>query len=371
MQRDYYEVLGVARDASADEIKKAYKKAARKFHPDLNRDDPTAEDKFKEATEAYDVLRDDEKRRVYDQYGHEGLRGQGFDPNFTNVQDIFESLFGGSGFADFFGGGRGGGRGPRRGAHLEYPLTLDFMEAVHGCTKEVTIARRVNCDSCDGDGLKAGASRKTCTTCGGAGQVIQAQGFLRIRTTCPACRGQGSTVSADDQCTDCNGTGKQRETAEMELRVPAGSYAGLQIRHSGKGEAGDPGAPPGDLFVTIDVRPHELFKRDGDDIYVSMPVPYPVMCLGGEITVPTVHGEESFVVKRGTLSGHVELMRGKGVERIRARGSRGDHHLRLVVDVPASLSEEEEELLRKLADIQDVGVREKGFWQNLIGKFTG
>ncbi len=371
MARDYYEVLDVERDADAQAVKKAYKKAARKYHPDLNKDDPDAESKFKEATEAYDVLSSDEKRRIYDQFGHDGLKGRGFDPNFTNVQDIFESIFGG-GLADFFGGGRGGGRrGPRRGADLEYPLRLEFMEAVHGVSRTLTIPRRVGCETCDGSGLKGSAVPADCTTCGGAGQVIQAQGFLRIRTTCPTCRGQGKIVRPEDQCGDCAGSGKVRETAELEVHIPAGSYSGLQIRHTSQGEAGDPGAPPGDLYVTLDVGAHELFKRDGADIFVTVPVPYPVMCLGGEITIPTVHGEEGFSVRRGTASGHVEPLRGKGVERLKARGTRGDQHVRLVVDVPKSPSEEEEDLLRQLAEVQEVGVRESGFWQNLIGKITG
>jgi len=375
--RDYYEVLGVARDASTDAIKKAYKKAARKFHPDLNPDNPEAEASFKEASEAYDVLQDDEKRQVYDQYGHEGLKGRGFDPGFSNVnvQDIFESLFGGrggGGFGDFFGGGGGGGRrGPRRGADLEYLMRLDFMEAVHGSTQTISVPRRVNCDTCEGDGLKPGTKPSTCETCGGIGQVEQAQGFFRIRTTCPVCRGAGRNIDPSDRCEPCRGTGKQRETSELEINVPAGCYPGLKIRHPGKGEAGDPGAPSGDLYVTLDVEPHELFRRQDDDVYVTVPVPYPVMCLGGEIAVPTVHGEETITVKRGTPSGHEVLMRNKGVPDVRNPNRRGNHHVRLNVDVPTKLSEEEEELLRKLAEHHDVGVQEKGFWHNFLGKITG
>ena len=369
MPRDYYEVLGVERTASATEIKKAFKKAARKYHPDLNQE-PGAEEKFKEATEAYDVLSDDEKRRIYDQYGHEGLKGRGMGPDFThvNVQDIFESLFGG-GFADLFGGGRGP-RGPRRGADLEYPLSVGFMEAAHGATKTITVPRRVACDTCDGDGAKPGASATQCSTCGGAGQVIQAQGFLRIRTACPTCRGRGSFIAPGDRCEACSGAGKVRETSDMEIRIPAGSYSGLQIRHSGAGEAGEPGATPGDLYVTLQVEPHEVFKRDGADVYVTVKVPYPVMALGGDIVVPTVHGEEDLHVKRGTESGHVVVMRSKGVEQIRRRGAFGDQHVRLVVDVPTSMSDEEEELLRKLAEVLGTGVQERGFWKNLFDKIS-
>ena len=368
MPRDYYEVLGVPKDVDANALKKAYKKAARKYHPDLNQDDPSAEAKFKEAAEAFEVLSSDDKRRVYDQHGHEGLKGRGFDPNFTDLGDIFSAfsdLFGG-GFSDMFGGGRrrGGGRGLRRGADLEYPMMMTFMEAAHGITRTVQIPIHKHCDVCDGDGLKAGAERQPCGTCGGAGQVIQAQGFLRIRTVCPTCRGKGEMVEWSARHTASG------HSAEIEIRVPAGSYAGLQIRHPGRGEIGDPGAPAGDLFVTLNVEGHEVFKRDGAEVYVTVPVPYPLMCLGGEIKIPTVHGEESFDVPRATESGKVFLLRGKGIARLRSPSSNGDQHLRLVVDVPSRPSEEEEELLRKLADVQDVGVREKGFWQGLFQKLT-
>jgi molecular chaperone DnaJ len=374
LPRDYYDVLGVAKDADAPTIKKAFKKAARKHHPDLNQGDPSAEEKFKEASEAYDVLSTAEKRQVYDQYGHDGLRGRGFDPNFTDVGDIFSAfsdLFGG-GFADMFGGGRRGGRrGPRRGADLEMPVHLHFMEGAHGVTKTLSVPRHAHCDGCEGSGLADGAKPTTCQTCGGHGQVVQAQGFLRIRTVCPSCRGQGKSVSDADSCDECQGGGTMRETVEVEARIPAGAYSGLQIRHPGKGEIGEPGAPRGDLYLTLDVQSHEVFKRDGADVYVSVPVPYAVMCLGGDINIPTVHGEEELTVARGTPSGDVVVLRGRGVERLRARGTKGDQHVRLVVDVPQRPSEAEEELLRQLAEVQDVGVREKGFWTGLFDKFTG
>ncbi|MEM6928153.1 MAG: molecular chaperone DnaJ [Myxococcota bacterium] len=371
MARDYYEVLEVDRSASTAEIKKAFKVSARKYHPDLNKEEG-AEAKFKEASEAYDVLSNDEKRRIYDQFGHEGLKGRGMGPevNFTNMQDILESLFGGA-FGDFFGSGMGGRGGPRRGADLEYPMRLTFMEAAHGVTKTIEVPRRVTCATCDGDGLKPGASPTVCSTCGGRGQVISAQGFLRIRTTCPTCQGTGQIIAPSDRCETCGGTGKQREVSEMEIRVPAGAYRGLQIRHTEAGEAGDRGAPPGDLYVTLDVEPHPLFKRDGADVYVTVPVPYTIMALGGDIVVPTVHGEEELHVKRGTESGHVVLMRGKGVDQIRRRGARGDQHVRLVVEVPQDLSEEEEDLLRQLAEARGHGVQERGFWKNLIDRITG
>jgi molecular chaperone DnaJ len=370
LPRDYYEILEVERTASTEEIKRAYKKAAKKAHPDLNKDDPDAERKFKEVAEAYDVLSDDDKRRIYDQYGHAGLSSRGVAPDFTytNVQDIFEQIFGG-GFAEMFGGGQR--RGPRRGADLEYPLRIEFMEAAHGTTRKISVPRRVECATCKGRGLKEGAKARECATCRGQGQVIQAQGFLRIRTTCPSCRGQGSVVNAEDRCLSCAGAGRVRETKEMSLRIPAGSYTGLQIRETGAGEAGDPGAEPGDLYVTLEVMPHDVFKRDGADIYVTVPVPYEVMCLGGPISVPTVHGEETIELSRGTPNGHVTVLRGKGVDILRSRGSRGDQHVRLVVEVPTQLSEAQEELVRKLAELRGSGVHGKGFWQNLFEKFTG
>lgn len=373
MPRDYYEVLEVTRTSTSEEIKKAYKRVAKKVHPDLNRDDPDAEKKFKEATEAYDVLSDDDKRRIYDQYGHEGLRGRGVAPDFTytNVQDIFEQIFGG-GFGDLFGGARGGRKaGPRRGADLEYPLRLSFMEAALGTTKTISVPRRIACETCSGRGLKEGAKVTSCATCGGAGQVISSQGFLRIRTTCPSCRGQGNTVRPEDRCPTCAGAGKIRETKEMEIRIPAGSYSGLQIRHTGAGEAGDPGGESGDLYVTLEVESHEVFKRDGADVFVTIPVPYEVMCLGGAISVPTIYGEQTIDLPRGTQNGHVVVLRNKGLDQLRTRGQRGDQHVRLVVEVPTELSEGQEEIVRKLAELRGQGVHGKGFWQNLFGKFTG
>ncbi|MCO4746928.1 MAG: molecular chaperone DnaJ [Proteobacteria bacterium] len=372
MPRDYYEVLGVARDADGKVIKKAYRKLAMKHHPDRNPDNPEAEAKFKEASEAYEVLSSDEKRRVYDQYGHDGLKGRGFDPNFTDMGDIF-SAFSGM-FGDLFGGGgrgrgRGQSRGPRAGADLEYPLNLDFMEAAHGCSKEITVHRHAHCGGCSGSGLKPGATESGCETCGGQGQVIQAQGFLRIRTHCPACRGTGRHVDPADRCDDCSGSGRERATEELTVTIPAGVDRGMQLRLVGKGEVGDPGAPAGNLFVTIDVEPHSLFKREGVETVCTVPVPYPVMVLGGEITVPTIHGEEQLDVPRGTDSGKVFTLRGKGIPRVNGRGPAGDHHIQLVVDVPKKLSERAEELLRELAEEQGAegSVQDRGFWQKLFG----
>lgn len=363
MPRDYYEVLGVAREADAKDIKKAYRKLAMKFHPDRNPDNPEAESKFKEASEAYEVLSDDDKRRVYDQFGHDGLNQSGFESNFSDFSDIF------SAFGDIFGfGGRQQrGRRVRQGADLEVPLVLDFMEAALGTEKTIDVTRHVHCGTCDGDGLKGGAKPTSCSTCGGRGQVIQQQGFLRISTACPACRGKGKTVAASDRCSPCGGTGRTRETSTVKVKVPPGIERGMQIRYVGKGEVGDPGAPPGNLFITMDVQPHELFKREGAETYCQVSVPYPVMVLGGEITVPTVHGEVQLDVPSGTESGKVFTLRGKGLDSVRARRPRGDHHVQTVVAVPTSVSGDEKKLLKQLADLQGSEVAEKGLWGKLFG----
>jgi len=363
--RDFYEVLGVARDASAQEIKKAYRKLAMKHHPDRNPGDEAAEAKFKEASAAYEALSDAEKRKVYDQYGHEGLKGRGFDPNFTDIGDIFSHF--GDMFGDLFGGGGGGRRrGPRRGADLEVPVALDFMEAIEGATKEITVHRSAPCETCEGNGLKDGAEPTTCHVCKGRGQVVQQQGILAIRTTCPACRGAGQSVDPSDRCDDCHGNGRVRASDTLNVTVPAGVDNGMQLRLVGKGEAGDPGAPPGNLFVTIQVQPHSLFKRDGNDIYVKIPVPFPTMVLGGEINVPTVRGEEPLTVPKGTASGETFSLRGKGVDRVGGRGGRGSHHVQVVVDVPKTVTTEQEDLLRQLAELNGTDVRERGFWQKLF-----
>lgn len=369
MARDYYDVLGVAKDASGSDIKKAYRKLALKFHPDRNPDDPEAENRFKEASEAYEVLSNEEKRKVYDRFGHDGLRGSGYEPNFTDASDIFSAFADIFGFGDMFGGGRGGGRrrGPRRGADLEYPLRLTFLEAAHGVKREIEVTRHVHCETCEGNGLKSGRTPSQCTTCGGVGQVIQQQGFLQIRMGCPTCGGRGTMVSPDDTCDTCNGSGRKRSPEKMSVTVPPGVDTGMQLRLVGKGEVGDPGAPPGNLFVTIQVEPHEVFKRDGPHTFVTIPVPYPVMVLGGDITVPTIDGEISMTVPRGTESGKVFPMAKKGIVRVNGRGPRGDHHVQVVVDVPKSINAEEEELLRKLADHHDTQVQEKGFWRKLFG----
>lgn len=373
--RDYYEVLGVAKDADATTIKKAYRKKALKFHPDRNPDNPEAEAKFKEASEAYSVLSDEQKRATYDRFGHAGLRGAGQNPGFQDSDEIFRhfsDLFG-----DLFGFGGGGGRGGggrrgRQGSDLQYRLQVDFLEAIHGVSKEIEIPRAVHCEPCDGSGAKPGSTPQKCTTCNGMGEVIQQQMFLRMRTTCPACHGQGTVIV--DKCDSCNGNGRVRESHTLKVDVPAGVYSGLRLRLTGKGDEGTPGAPPGDLYVVLDVKEHDFFKRDGDDIYCTVPISYPKACLGATVKVPTVsnlEGEE-LEIPRGTPSGKVLTLRGKGAPRLGGRRGHGDHHVQVVVSVPTKLNAEEEELIRRLAGLQDEKVKgnEKGFLREFWDRIT-
>ena len=366
-KRDYYEVLGVARDAPQPEIKKAFRALAMKLHPDKNPGDKEAEARFKEVAEAYDCLSDDQKRQMYDRYGHDGLRGAGMNSGFQSSDEVF------SHFADMFGdlfglgGGRGGQRGPRRGADLEYPVSIEFLDAAHGCEREITFPKHISCEQCTGSGAKAGSQPQVCGTCRGAGEVTQqAQMFLRIRTACPTCGGRGKVVK--DPCGGCAGTGRTRTTEKLKVTIPAGVDDGMQLRLSGKGEVGEPGGPAGDLYVTIRVNEHEQFQRDGTNVILRRTIPYVLAALGGELVVPTVDGEETIAVEHGTPSGKVITLRQKGIAAINGRG-RGDQLVQLVVEVPKQLSAKEDELLRELAKAQGVKVRDRGFWQNVFKGF--
>jgi molecular chaperone DnaJ len=369
-KRDYYEVLGVPKDVDSAALKKAFRKLALKYHPDRNPDDPEAEAAFKEVAEAYEVLSDDQKRQVYDRFGHQGLSGGGFggpqnvDDILSQFGDIFGDLFG------FGGGGRrrgGGHRGPRRGPDLEFGMRLDFMEAVSGGQKEIEVPKHAVCEPCSGSGAAPGSEPVTCATCGGVGEVFQQQMFLRIRTTCPACRGRGKTIQ--NPCSGCSGRGRVRVTEKYTVTIPPGVDTGMHLRLSGKGEPGEPGAPAGDLYVSIQVEPHEFFKRDGLDVYCSVPVSYPQVCLGAEIKVPTVMGEASLKIPKGTPSGKVFTLRDEGIVSVNGRG-RGDQHVQVVVDVPKTLSAREEELIRELAGLQNEKVGGKGFWRDFLDKLT-
>lgn len=345
-KRDYYEVLGVQKDADAAELKKAYRRVAMKFHPDRNPDDPKAEEKFKEANEAYEVLSDDNKRAAYDRFGHAGVDGQGGmgggagGAGFGNFSDIFGDVFG-----DIFGGGGRSGRGgPARGSDLRYNLELSLEDAVKGTSVQIKVPTLVSCKTCDGSGAKAGSKPVTCTTCGGHGQVRMQQGFFSVQQTCPTCRGRGTIIS--DPCRSCNGQGRVEETKTLQVKVPAGVDTGDRIRLSGEGEAGTDGGPSGDLYVQVHVREHHIFKRDGADLYCEVPIDFVDAALGGELEVPTLDGRVKLKVPAETQTGKLFKLRGKGVTPVRGGGV-GDLLCRVVVETPVGLTSKQKDLLKE------------------------
>ena len=368
-KRDYYDVLGVSRTASADEIKKSYRRLAMKHHPDRNKDDTSAEGKFKEAKEAYEVLSNAEKRSTYDRFGHDGLSaqpggGQGF--GAEGFGDIFGDVFG-----DIFGGG-GRQRGAQvfRGADLGYELRLDLEKAVRGDSVTIEVPTQVACETCDGSGAKKGTDPVTCSTCGGAGQVRMQQGFFSIQQTCPACKGAGTTIG--DPCGDCHGRGRIRKTKTLAVKVPAGVDDGDRIRLSGEGEAGRNGGPPGDLYVEIRVNAHKLFARDGADLACEVPISIGTATLGGEVELPTLDGNVSLKVPAGTQSGKTFRLRGKGV--VTVRDSRtGDLFAKVLVETPVNLTSKQKDLLNKLEEsIQEGGEKHSpraGGWLDTVKRF--
>lgn len=343
-KRDYYEVLGVSRDASDRDIKKAYRRLAMKYHPDRNSDDKSAEDKFKEASEAYEVLSDAQKKAAYDQFGHAGVdpqSGHGGHGGAGGFGDIFGDVFG-----DIFGGGGGGRSRSRvqRGADLRYTLELDLEEAVKGVEKQIRIPTLVACKPCSGSGAKAGSQPATCGTCGGIGQVRMQQGFFSVQQTCPACHGEGKIIK--DPCTSCHGRGRTEETKTLSVKIPAGVDTGDRIRLSGEGEAGVHGGPAGDLFVQVSVREHSIFQRDGRNLYCEVPISFVDTALGGELEVPTLDGRVKLRVPAETQSGKLFRLRGKGVTPVRG-GPAGDLMCRVVVETPVNLSGRQKELLKE------------------------
>ncbi|RDE18983.1 molecular chaperone DnaJ [Motiliproteus coralliicola] len=349
-KRDYYEVLGVSRDSSDRDIKKAYRRLAMKYHPDRNPDDSAAEEKFKEANEAYEVLSDAQKKAAYDQYGHAGVdpnMGGGHGAGAGGFGDIFGDVFG-----DIFGGGGGGGRRSRvqRGADLRYNMELDLEEAVRGVEKQIRIPTQVACETCNGSGAKPGTSPKTCGTCGGMGQVRMQQGFFSVQQTCPACHGEGSIVS--DPCTDCHGRGRTEETKTLSVKIPPGVDTGDRIRLAGEGEAGSHGGPSGDLFVQVSVRQHPIFDRDGRNLYCEVPVSFVDAALGGEIEVPTLDGRVKLKVPAESQTGKMFRLRGRGVPPVRG-GATGDLMCRVVVETPVNLNSRQKELLREFQSTLD------------------
>ncbi len=344
MTRDYYEILAVSKTTSDGEIKKAYRKLAMKYHPDRNPDDKEAEALFKECTEAYEVLSDGQKRQIYDTYGHDGLKNSGysgpgnFEDVFSSFGDIFGDLFG-------FGGGRSQSRknGPVPGNDLRYDLSITFMEAVHGVSKEVQLTRRDTCWTCEGTGCRPGHARETCRSCNGRGQVIRSQGFFQVSSTCPQCHGEGEIVK--EPCNDCSGTGLVEKTKKVAIKIPAGVDRGAKMRLRGEGEGGRRGGATGDLYVVIYVEEHDFFQRQGDTIYCKLPVPMVKAALGGKVEVPTIHGKKKLTIPEGSQSGNIFHLSGEGVPQIRGRG-KGEMVVELQVLTPTGLCEEQKEILR-------------------------
>jgi len=352
-QRDYYEVLGVARDATPQQIKSAYRKLAIQHHPDKNPGDESAEEKFKEAAEAYSVLSDADKRARYDRFGHSGVGGSGgFDPSqFVDFADIFGGFGDLFGMGDLFGGGRRARRrrGPRRGSDLRYDLEISLEEAFAGSETRIRIPRAEPCTTCHGSGSRDGKAPEPCSGCSGTGQVMFRQGILTVARTCPSCGGVGETVR--DPCADCQGRGSVSRERTLGVRIPAGVDTGSQLRLVGEGEAGTLGGPAGDLYVVLHVRSDERFERDGNDLHTMAEVPYPLLVLGGELEVPTIDGTESLHVPPGTAVEEVLKIRGHGMPSVRT-GRRGDLLVHLRVRVPRKLDAERRDLLRRLLEIE-------------------
>jgi molecular chaperone DnaJ len=354
VKRDYYEVLGVQRGASDQEIKSAYRKLALQYHPDRNPNNPDAEEKFKEASEAYAILADAEKRGMYDRFGHAGVggvaAGGGFDATvFQDFSDIFGEFFG---FGDLFGGGRGGRRTrAQRGADLREDITIEFEEAVFGAEKKITYRKHEICDSCGGSGSAHGKAPTTCRSCGGRGQVRYQQGFFSIARTCPSCQGSGSVVS--DPCTKCKGEGRVVQQKTIDAKIPAGVEDGTRIRFSNVGEAGVHGGPPGDLYVVLHVKEHSFFERQGTDLYCMVPISFTQAALGTEIQVPTLEGEHTLKIPEGTQSGTSFKLRGKGVPVLNGHG-KGDLFIEVRLQTPTKLTKRQRELLQELQGLTQI-----------------
>ena len=374
-KRDYYEVLGVAKNASDEEIKKAYRKLAMKHHPDRNQGDTAvkAEENFKEAKEAYEMLSDAQKRAAYDQYGYAGVdpnRGMGGGEGYGGFAEAFGDIFG-----DMFSqgqarGGRGGGRQVYRGNDLSYAMEITLEEAAKGKDAQIRIPSWDNCDTCHGSGAKPGTSAKTCTTCAGQGSVQMRQGFFSVQQTCPHCRGTGKIIP--EPCTTCNGQGKVKQQKTLEVKIPAGIDDGMRIRSTGNGEPGTNGGPPGDLYIEIRTKKHDIFEREGDDLHCQVPVSFITAALGGEIEVPTLAGKAAIDIPEGTQAGKQFRLRGKGIKGIRASYP-GDLYCHIVVETPVKLTEYQRKLLRELEEsLQKGGGRHSPSgesWTDKLKKF--
>ncbi len=379
--KDYYDILGVSKTADDKEIKKAYRKLAMKYHPDKNPDDKEAEEKFKEINEAYEVLSDEEKRHIYDQYGADAVNGQGFGGagasgfgGFGGFEDIFADIFGSaSGFGGFSGFGGSSRRGPRPGADIKQSVTIDFKDAAFGKKIEIKVNRNEECENCHGSGCKPGTNKKTCSNCGGSGVVREVRqtpfGNMASQKTCPKCNGTGEEI--ESPCGKCSGSGSVRKTKTVEVNIPAGIDDGQVIRLSGQGEFGDKGAPRGDLYIVVNVLADKIFKRDGYDIYVDMPITFVQAALGDDVQVPTIDGDVKYSIPAGTQTGTVFRLKGKGVQRMNST-SRGDQYVKVIVEVPKKLSERQKELLREFADESGHKVKgnKKSFGQKVEDFFT-
>jgi molecular chaperone DnaJ len=354
-KRDYYEILGVAKTATPDEIKSAFRQLAKKWHPDRNPDKKAeSEEKFKEIAEAYSILSDEEKRQRYDQFGHAGVSGAsggGFEG--VSVEDILSQFFGGRGsvFDDLFGAQGGGG--PGQGASLRYDIEIDLDQAYRGVKKTIEIAREELCDTCNGSGAKAGTRAVRCSYCRGSGYATRSQGFFTMRTTCPRCGGRGEVI--ETPCQSCRGSGRIPKKVRLEVEIPSGIQDNTRIRIEGQGEPGQEGAPRGDLYVFVRVKEHDMFVRRDNDILLSIPIPFTMAALGGEVEVPTLEGKARLNIPHGTQSGKMLKMAGLGMPDVRGYG-KGDQLVRVVVEVPKKLSAEQEELLRKLAGLEKSSV---------------
>ncbi|HLS43081.1 MAG TPA: molecular chaperone DnaJ [Paenalcaligenes sp.] len=352
-KRDLYEVLGIAKNASKDEIRKAYRKMAMKYHPDRNPDSQEAETKFKEAKEAYEILYDDQKRQAYDQYGHAGVdpnagmggMGGGFGGGFGDLGDIF---------GEIFGGGRRAGGGPQvyRGSDLKYSLEISLEQAAQGFETEIRVPSWENCDVCDGSGAKPGTEPTTCSTCHGAGAVRMQQGFFSVQQTCPTCHGTGKEIK--EPCNSCHGVGRKRIDKTLEVKIPAGIDDGMRIRVAGNGEPGVNGGPPGDLYVEIHLKQHGIFERDGDDLHCSLTIPFTTAALGGEIEVPTLTGRGEITIPEGTQAGKTFRLRGKGIRGVRSSYP-GDLYCHIQVETPVRLSDEQKQILRQFEEALKTG----------------
>jgi molecular chaperone DnaJ len=375
-KRDYYEVLGVTRNAGGDEIKKAYRKLALKHHPDQNKGDAASEAKFKEAAEAYDVLGDDTKRPQYDQYGHAAFSagGQYSGPSFNNMEDIFSAfgdIFGGGGggggvFGDIFGGGRSGGQ--RRGRDLKIVIELTLEEINEGVEKTVGLKRVEVCGTCDGSGAKAGTSRKTCSTCGGRGQVARNAGFFTMATTCSTCQGAGEVI--ESPCSERQGGGGVQERREIQIKIPAGIEEGVRLRVAGEGDAAGAGIPRGDLYCMIREVDHKIFQRSGPDLLTEVPFSFAQLALGDKVEIPTLTGRVTMTVPAGTQSGKVFRLRGQGLPRMESRG-KGDQLVRVFVQVPTKLSDKQKELLSEYFELEQAESGNKTFFERIANYFGG